>query len=189
MKYKTILIDPPWEEQMAGQYNKTRHKRPFKLPYGTMTLPEIEKLPISDYADTGCHLWLWTTNSHLNAGFKLINIWDFKYLAPITWVKPSGLGNWFIHRTQHILFAYKEKCIFPLDRYKPNVIFASPIKHSKKPQEAYNLIESISPPPRLEIFARDYRNGWHVWGDEVAHDIDVQHCTQKKFKPQQLIIT
>ncbi len=98
--------------------------------------------------------------------------WGFKYLAPITWVKPSGLGNYFIHRTQHLLFGYKEKCIFNKGRYKPTVFEAKAGRHSEKPEESYQLIESISEPPYLELFARKKRNTlfgteWDVMGNEI----------------------
>ena len=122
-------------------------------------------------ADIGCHLWLWTANSHLPAGFEVMKAWGFKYLAPIHWVKPSGVGNWFIHRTQTLLFGYKASCRFPLGRYKPNVFFTNdPKRHSQKPEESYALIESISPPSRLELFARVKRTGWDCWGNEVESD-------------------
>ncbi len=99
--------------------------------------------------------------------------------VPLGWVKPSGCGNYFIHRTQTILFGYKEKCIFPKARYIPNVIFANEGKHSQKPKESYDLIESVSLEPRLELFARPVTSmfpkipGWHVWGNEVEPDISL----------------
>jgi len=165
-KYRTILIDPPWQLKLTGLY-RTRKLRPAKLVYPTMTIEEI-KIPINELADIGCHLWLWVTNQTLPLGFELINHWGFKYHAPITWVKPSGCGNYFVHRTQHILFAYKQKCQFNKARYKPTVFFTSiPKRHSEKPEESYQLIESISDEPRLELFARKKRNGWDCIGKDI----------------------
>ena len=98
----------------------------------------------------------------------------FKYHAPIHWKKPSGCGNYFIHLTQTLLFAYKERCIFNKARYKPNFFETSiPKRHSEKPIESYKYIESISDEPRLELFARNKRQGWDVWGNEVENDIDL----------------
>ena len=144
------------------------------LEYPTMSLQEIKNIPVAELADVGCHLWLWTTNQFLQCGFEVMESWGFKYLAPITWVKPSGIGNYFIHRTQTVLFGYKGKCVFPLARYQPTVVFATlPKRHSQKPTEIYELIESISPPPRLELFARNKRDGWDCWGNEVESDIEL----------------
>lgn len=175
MKYKTILADPPWAEKVIGKWKSPRHHAPREIIYPTLSLQAIKDMPVSDFAEDGCHLWLWTTNSHLRAGFEVMEAWGFKYLAPITWVKPSGMGAWFVHRTQTILFGYKGKCIFPAARYKPTVLFANVERqHSRKPDESYDLIESISPTPRLELFARRKREGWDVWGNEVESDISLE---------------
>jgi N6-adenosine-specific RNA methylase IME4 len=175
-KYKTILADPPWQQRMTGKW-QGRHKRPEKIPYPTMNLAEICELPVSDLADDGCHLWLWTTNEHLEAGFQVMRAWGFRYLAPITWVKPSGCGAWFIHRTQTLLFGYR-KPLTMNGRYKPTVLIAgNPSAHSAKPAESYELIEAVSEPARIEIFARPWtpmfpkRAGWDVWGNEVKPDV------------------
>jgi len=176
-KYRTILADPPWEQTMTGKW-KRRPKRRTALPYNTMTLEEIKHLPIFDFAEIGCHLWLWTTNAFLQAGFEVMQSWGFTYLAPIHWKKPSGLGNYFIHHTQTILFGYYKKCQFNKARYIPNWFETSaPQEHSKKPPESYRLIESVSDEKRLELFARPHSPmfpklpGWDVWGNEVESDI------------------
>lgn len=171
-KYQIIYADPPWEQSFSGKWNK--HKALVSIEYPMMSLDEIKRLPVGDLADVGCHLWLWTTNQFLRQGFDVMEAWGFKYLAPITWVKPSGIGNYFVHLTQTILFGYKGKCKFPLARYKPTVTFAGfPPRHSQKPEYFYELIESISPAPRLELFARNKRQGWDCWGNEVESDIEL----------------
>ena len=173
MKYQTILADPPWQQSFSGSYKK--HTALKEIEYPLMSLEDIKKLQVGDFAEIGCHLWLWTTNQYLEAGFSVMRAWGFKYLAPITWVKPSGIGNYFVHRTQTVLFGYKEKCLFPAGRYKPTVIFTSlPKRHSEKPDGTYDYIEAISPAPRLELFARRKRLGWDVWGNEVESDIDLE---------------
>lgn len=175
MKYKTILIDPPWDIAVSG--NRSRSKGVHgdsSLPYKTLSVQQIKDMPISDLADVGCHLWLWTTNQTMADGFDIMKHWGFKFLAPIHWIKPSGMGNYFIHRSQTLLFGYFEKCQFPLARYVKNIIEAPvPKKHSQKPAESYEYIESISPKPRLEMFARAKRDGWHAWGNEVESDISM----------------
>ena len=169
-KYNTIYADPPWKQGFSGKWKK--HKAAKNLEYPTMTLDEIKQLPVNDFSSVGSHLWLWTTNQFLRFGFDVMEAWGFKYLAPITWVKPSGIGNWFVHRTQTLLFGYKEKCIFPNERYKSTVVFANvPRKHSKKPKEMREIIEKISGTPRIELFAREKHEGWDVWGNEVESDI------------------
>lgn len=174
MKYRTILADPPWPLALAGQRTRAKERsKPEALPYPTMTLAAIAALPVGDLAEDDCHLWLWTTNQHLPDGFDVMRAWGFKYLAPVHWIKPSGQGNWFIHRTQTLLFGYRSRCVFPLARYRPNILTTGdPVRHSEKPEAAFTLIESISAPARLEMFARKRRPDWHAWGNEVESDCD-----------------
>ena len=153
---------------MTGKRTRPKGGPAPDLPYMTMTLGEISALPVDDISDTDAHMWLWTTNAFLEDGFDVLRAWGFRYLAPIHWIKPSGIGNWFVHRTQTLLFGYRQRCRFPLRRYAPNIIeTGDPARHSEKPEEAFTLIESVSPGPRLELFARRQRPGWTVWGNEV----------------------
>lgn len=166
---------------MTGRRTRTKGGPPASaLPYPAMSLQDIKALPVRDLAEVGAHLWLWTTNEFLRAGFDVMEAWGFKYLAPIHWIKPSGIGNWFVHRSQTVLFGYRERCLFPLARYAQNIIeTGDPLVHSAKPDATYAYIEKISPGPRLELFARPWtplfpkREGWDVWGNEVQSDVNI----------------
>lgn len=166
---------------MANRWKTNGTRNRVKLPYPTMPVAEICAMPIAELAEDDAHLWLWTTNEYLEAGFQVMRAWGFRYLAPITWVKPSGIGCWWIHRTQTLLFGYRKKLRMESARYKPTVLFAgNPSEHSAKPQESYELIESVSQPDRIEIFARPWtpmferRHGWEVWGNEVKSNIALE---------------
>ena len=43
--------------------------------------------------------------------------------------------------------------------------------HSHKPEEIHKIIERVSPPDYLELFARRRQLGWDVWGNEIESDI------------------
>lgn len=176
LRYLTILADPPWPQPLMGRRKRAKGGMKETLPYSTMTLDAIKKMPIADFAATGCHLWLWTTNAFLRDGYDVMTAWGFKYLAPIHWIKPTGCGNYVIHRTQTILLGYKEKCKFENKRYFPNILAPGhdPVRHSAKPEEFYELIEAVSDAPRLELFARNKRKGWAVWGNEVESNINMK---------------
>lgn len=176
MKYRTILVDPPWQQPLMGNRSRSKGGMAKALPYPTMSLDAIKALPVGEMADTGCHLWLWTTNSFLRVGYDVMEAWGFKYLAPIHWIKPSGCGNYVIHRTQTLLLGYKEKCKFERKRYFPNILAPGkdPTRHSAKPNEFYDLIEQVSEPSRLEMFARNKREGWHSWGNEIESDLEMK---------------
>ena len=43
-------------------------------------------------------------------------------------------------------------------------------EHSRKPDEQYDIIESCSPGPLLELFGRGVRENWTVWGNQANAD-------------------
>jgi N6-adenosine-specific RNA methylase IME4 len=177
-RYRTILVDPPWPLRLVGKRRDSRNPQcesnDQALPYPTMDLATLAALPVGELAMPGAHLWLWTTNQHLEDGFHLMRRWGFTYLAPITLVKPSGMGFWFVSRTQTLLMGYRERCEFRRARFRPTVLFmGNPARHSAKPECSYELIEAVSAPRRVELFARSKRPGWDVWGNEVASDLSL----------------
>lgn len=170
MKARTILIDPPWPEKRTGSLLGDRKFRSAEQVFPQMTILELADLPINELADTGAHLWLWSTDKMLPHAFYLMETWGFKYHAPVVWRKKSGNGNYFIHRTEFILFGYNKKCQFNRARYIPNDYdWPRPKKseHSTKPEGSYQLIESVSDEPRIELFARNKRKDWLVLGNEI----------------------
>lgn len=173
-KYKTILADPPWEMGKFGKGKDTRKGRVYKVgeiiptPYPTMTIEEICNMDVISCAEENCHLWLWATNKTLHDAFHVLDQWGFKYLNTITYYKPAGVGAWFVNKTQHLLFGYRGKLSMGSGRYSPTIFKYIPQKHSRKPECSYDLIESISFEPRLELFARPpIHQGWDAWGNEI----------------------
>jgi hypothetical protein len=55
-------------------------------------------------------------------------------------------------------------------------------EHSRKPDEQYALIESCSPGPYLEMFARHKRPGWMVWGDESSDEVAPRGAIHKGYQ-------
>jgi N6-adenosine-specific RNA methylase IME4 len=164
--FSTIVLDPPWDWGDEGDQDQLGRARPT---YGTMPFEDMLKLPVAEYADTDCHLYLWITNRSLPKGFALLDAWGFRYVTCITWVKPSfGMGNYFRGQTEHALFAVRGSQM--LKRKDAGTVFTAargPRGHSSKPTEFYDLVESCSPGPYLEMFARGNRNGWQSWGAEA----------------------
>ena len=161
-KYKTIVIDPPWDIKLISLKVRPNQK---EMPYKTMTLDEIKLLPINKLADEHCHIYLWTTMSFLPKAFDVLKSWGFKYNCLLTWDKTNGFCPFgFKWTTEFCLFAMrklrlKKIGIKTLFREKHTV-------HSRKPQTFYNIVQKVSHPPFIEIFARRRRNGWDVFGND-----------------------
>ncbi len=168
-KYKTIVIDPPWE------YKDKLSPKHGRVPYKVMDMNQLKALPVGQLAANNSHLYLWTTNAFIKEAFDLLESWGFKYKTMITWIKPNGLGLGYYWRnnTEHCLFAVKgRKKVKRNDMW--NIVIAPRRKHSEKPPELMACVEEMSPWPRLEMFSRSKRNGWDVWGDEVDSDITLE---------------
>jgi len=181
IKYATILADPPYPYRQKLDRPTTRGG----VKYPTMTIIEIMAIPVSEWAAKDCQCWLWTTNSHLHDAFHILESWGFRYITTATWVKTTmGLGYWLRGKTEHLLLGVKgnprTKFIGPhgSSGYDwSTFIYAPPQGHSKKPNTAYDMVESLSEEPRLELFGRRYRFGWETWGDELGIKID-EHSSQ-----------
>lgn len=180
------MVDPPWAYQQkwmqAGKGNALSHDglagifrragiRGAAAQYDCMSLEEIAALPVGDWADAeGSHLYLWTTNAFIPHAFKIIAAWGFDYKTKITWVKKQlGMGMYYRNTTEDVLFAVKGslKC---LRRDVPTHFIAPRGAHSEKPSAFYDIAESMSPGPRVDVFARKLRFNWDGWGDGVGSD-------------------
>jgi len=164
-KHRCIVIDPPWPVQKI-----LRDKRPNQdvMDYPTMTLDQIVDLPIKDLVlEDGCHVYLWTTHRFLPDALEMFKKWGVKYQCLMTWVKPTGMTPFtWMYNTEHVLFGRVGS--LKVERMGLKLSFEAPVqKHSRKPDAFYNLVREASPGPRLELFARQTRDGFTVWGNEV----------------------
>lgn len=158
-KFKTILIDPPWDYEGLNLASRG-------IPeYAVKSLDDLREMDIQKNADENSHLYLWATNNYLYEALKLGEHWGFQYKTLITWVKPSiGLGSYFRNSTEQCLFFVKGKLTTRVKNI-PTHFNANRGKHSEKPEESYQLIEKASYPPYLEIFGRRLRPNWTVRGN------------------------
>jgi N6-adenosine-specific RNA methylase IME4 len=166
-RYRCLVIDPPWPVEKIVR--DVRPRQGAALDYPTMELEQIAELPVGELAaDDGCHVYLWTTHRYAPAAFELLERWGAVYECLLTWVKPTGMTPFsWLYDTEHILFARIGS--LPLERLGLPLSIAAPTGgHSVKPDGFYDRVRAASPEPRLEMFARQRRDGFTPWGDEVA---------------------
>lgn len=182
MAYKTIVADPPWKYGKWGGHSKTnenwaKYEYPQEpLPYPFMSLQEIAALPIPDLADTDCELYVWTTQKYLEHTFPLIRGWGFKVCETLTWCKEprgTGQGGLFTPTTEFIVHGRRGKMPSKTRIDTTWWKVTRPVHHSQKPECFQDIIEQVSDAPRLEMFARRYRLGWDVWGNEVLPNVEI----------------
>lgn len=164
VRFKTVYADPPWSYGNQGTRASTDNH------YPTMSVEEIIALPVSQIVDDDAHLHLWTTNAFLQDAFDVMNAWGFTYKSCFVWVKPQmGMGNYWRVSHEYMLFGIRGKAKFQ-SRSEKSWMELPRTKHSKKPDEIRELVETVSPEPRIELFAREAHQGWSVWGNEVQHE-------------------
>lgn len=156
------------------------------VPYCTLEVggPNIESLIADD-----AHLWLWVTNPFLvnEPWYEVPKAWGFAPKQILTWIKgrldldwprqfagdPTpkliqqiAQGHYLRNSTEHVILCTRGS-LKPLVRNVPTAFIGSRTKHSKKPDEAFRIFERVTPGPRLELFAREPREGWTSWGNEL----------------------
>lgn len=177
-RFHTVLSDPPWRFTNRTGKVAPEHRRLSR--YQTMTADEIAALPVSEVVHEPAHLYLWVPNAMLPYGLAVMAAWGFEYKSNIVWHKirkdggsdGRGVGFYFRNVTEILLFGVRGKNARTLapGRRQVNMIESRKREHSRKPDEQYAIIESCSPGPYLELFARGTRPGWTYWGKEANGD-------------------
>ena len=175
--YRLIVADPPWDFK-AGKKGRPQH-------YNRMALADICAMPVRDLAHPdGCRLALWTTPPFLLHGAEVLRAWGFRYSTCRFWGKlwPSedcmfiyanslarGTGYEAIGNCEVLLIGKRGRPQ-SLGAKKPaGLFFARRREHSRKPDIVMDELTRLFDGPRLEIFAREPREGWDAAGDQTTH--------------------
>jgi N6-adenosine-specific RNA methylase IME4 len=170
-KYGVIYADPPWSFRNWSAKGTGRNAVSH---YDCLDLPSLAALPIADLAAENCALFLWATDPLLPRALDLIRAWGFEYkTVAFYWVKLNttpkhdadyftGLGYW--------TRANPEQCLLPPRKAKDvrRLVVERRREHSRKPDCVRERIERLVAGPYLELFARQTKEGWDCWGDQVA---------------------
>jgi N6-adenosine-specific RNA methylase IME4 len=173
--YGTIVVDPPWRYREAkGIVTRGHRGGSAEEHYSTMSNSEIAALPVGALAAPRAHCYLWVTVPRLFGDqhhreippFEILTSWGFEFKTMLTWVKTGalGLGFYFRGQTEHVLFGVRGDLPIPPAQRIPNVFTAAKGRHSEKPPSFLAKVETVSPAPYLELFARQPALGWDSWG-------------------------
>ncbi|CDR96433.1 MT-A70 family protein, putative [Babesia bigemina] len=159
-----VMADPPWDIHMD-------------LPYGTMKDSEMRHLKVQNIQSEGL-LFLWVTGRTLEVGRECMEIWGYRQMDEIVWVKTNQLqriirtgrtGHWINHSKEHCLIGIKGNPV--INRYLDCDVVVSEVREtSRKPDEIYGIIERMVPGAlKLEIFGRSHnvRNNWITLGNQL----------------------
>jgi len=193
-KYPVIYADPPWHFK-AGITGRHAGNH-----YDLLDVDKLAGLPMGELAADDCALFLWVTQTMLPHAFYCLSNWGFTFVTrPFSWIKtakkntwsyPFGMGFWSRANGEDIWLCTKgsphrrpEATGVPgllcewLEGNEVDVKFNPRREHSRKPEDFHQRIEQLIEGPYLELFGRQNRPGWTVWGNEVG-----------KFDEQQLAL-
>lgn len=181
--YGAILADPPWAFRTFSGTNVTPH-RCAEDHYRTMSASDLRALPVHELAARDCALFMWIVDSHVEEAIELGRAWGFtpKTIAFI-WLKEGvngrqldifdgesdpimSMGYWTRKQSEQCLLFTRGK---PkrLSKGVRQVIRDRRREHSRKPDETFTRIEQLVGGPYAELFARQQRPGWDVWGNQT----------------------
>ena len=165
--WKCFIADPPWRFSDTATRGSAEHH------YSTMTDLEIADMEIAAISAPDAVLGLWCPDTHLPLALVVTKAWGFTYRHLYPWMKVGvtgkiqiGLGHYMrkAHEVAIICTRGKPKI---LDHGVPSACIAPRTAHSRKPQNLHVALERLCEGPRLELFARERREGWTAWGLEA----------------------
>lgn len=172
--YDMIMVDYPWKfDRWSGA--GANHKSP-EAHYKTLSIDEIERrFPIGYLASENCVLWLWCTHPMIDQQIALGRRQGFNFCTTGVWVKRTKKDKLAFGTGYRLRCASEPFAIFtngnPKTAKNIRTVIEGPIReHSRKPDEAFaeaeRMVTSGSMGRCIELFGRQSREGWDVWGDE-----------------------
>lgn len=190
--HTVAVVDYPWS------FNDGLGKRGAQAKYKVMApafeFEFVERLNMA--ADS--LLFMWRVSSQVRAAYDLVEAWGYEPHSELVWCKETktgkdhfGMGRIVRGSHESAIVATRgdfeveishESCLIAR-RGKPTILsrsvrsrFGAPVPcdehgkpiHSAKPDEFFALVEPLLDGPRIELFARKYREGWTCVGDELG---------------------
>ena len=175
--YSIIYADPPWDYDGREQHNKKEGNVSAVNHYATVTLDDLKKIDVKKVCERNCLLFMWTSSPHLAQAIELMTAWGFEYKTiAFVWDKQKTNPGYYTVSSVEVCLVGKMGTI-PSPRGPRNIrqfLSEERTKHSKKPDEIRNRIVQMFPTQKkLEMFAREKKDGWDVFGNEVEGSINM----------------
>ena len=181
-KYSIIYADPPWKYTVFGDKPPAARGREEDY-YEVMDLLDLAALPVKDISADDAVIFMWATFPAMQTAMKLMKAWGFHYrTVGFVWVKKNkknlesnfwGMGGWTRSNAEVCLIGTRGN-IKRVSKSVHQVIEAPIGEHSVKPAETRDrIVELMGDIPRIELFARQKTEGWSVWGNEIANDVEL----------------
>jgi len=178
--YDVVMIDPPWPWET---YSAAGQAKSPEAQYDTMSFEDIEALRAGDLLAPGGVMMLWCTWPLVDRQAAVMRAWGVKPVTGGAWAKRTASGKlrWgpgyvlrsvcepFLIGTLKDSGARGPGVPNLIETIDEALVDGVAREHSRKPDEAYALLEAVAPGlRRADIFARQSRPGWDAWGNEAT---------------------
>jgi N6-adenosine-specific RNA methylase IME4 len=172
-----IYVDPPWAYRPCGRLGGLAVNE-----YPCLNLEQLKMLkePIDKMASKNCALLMWTTGPKIMEAGELIEHWGFDYKTVFNvWLKTTkndlvvcGLGFYTRSCCEFLLLATRGNMKTKVMNRSISQIVIDPVGvHSEKPKKVSKIITDLfdcSDFKKVELFARDVKDGWYAWGNDPS---------------------
>lgn len=182
-RFSCVVADPAWQfgDKLPGS------GRGAAKHYDVMSVEDICRLALPPIADDA-HLFLWRVSSMQQEALDVVRAWGFQVKSELVWLKRTKTGKRHFGMGRHVRLEHEvclictrgrgagimnrsQRSTFVSELYLDDdgggSFEAAVGRHSEKPPEFFEIVESLVPGPRLELFAREQRLGWTALGNEV----------------------
>lgn len=171
--YRVLMVDCPWKynDRPPSGSGAGQH-------YDGMSIDELCAMPVAAHCTPNAAMGFWVPapflyDDHDGAGvpgpYRIIRAWDFTPKAQIIWDKVDhNYGHYVSVRHEIFIICTRGSCT--PDRLTPMIdsVYAErPTDHSAKPAHFAKTMERLWDGPYLELFGRDPRENWTVFGDDA----------------------
>jgi N6-adenosine-specific RNA methylase IME4 len=186
--YDLVVVDPPWPFKTWSQAGEGKSASKH---YRVMTLADIMALPVRELLKPNAVVFLWATGAMLAQAVAVMEAWNIAFKTELAWRKitrsgKARMGCGFWARTMHepvLLGTFGKPSKFTM----PSCFDGIAREHSRKPDEFYQMITARTPGlRRADVFAREQRDGWDCWGDEVGKFSSIPARTIPMLRADQL---
>ena len=182
--YDVIVADPPWN---FGLWSQRGEGKSAQAHYACQGLDWIKALPVRLLARPNALLLLWGIWPMLATGdvIDVARAWGFVPVSGGSWAKRyrSGKLRW---GTGYVIRSTAEPFLIAVDETSAPFLVARigepdgcpslschvdglAREHSRKPDEFYSALVKATPGRRrCDLFNREPRAGFDVWGDETG---------------------
>ena len=141
--FATVYAAPPW-----SQFGDDESSSSFSLS-------DMLAEPVSEVCESDSHLHIRTDIVHLSDAIQLMHGWGFRYRSCLVFLRPEmEEGQFWQHANQFLLLGTRGRLPFS-DLNQPSWIECEWSDDGSRPDGIHALIEAVSPPSYLQLFADD----------------------------------